>query len=269
MEKMDKAQLEAELILAQKEKVNAEIAILKKTTPLTEGIKTVSSLVVGLGGAILAIGGFQFADIKAERSKLEAEKALQIRDSTKREITKIEQTLIHKRDSLQKRNDSLQIRITRSLISLEQITDKITLAQSQPQSQEALGTLQQDANAAAIDLRASVPSSQVATTSVKSLNTSIEELFAPKASVRGAAYNQLMKYYANSPDLVPSLLKYANNHLDNANGIYNTLVVFSHLNYNKVPQEALLSIRSFAEQTRNNGSKTADRVTKLLKRLPR
>ena len=246
MEHLDKSQLEAELLLAQKEKVQAEIAVLKKTTPFTEGIKIIGSLVLGIGGAIVAIFGFQFAELKAEKSKLEASKAIETRDEANNEIIRIRQKLRETRDSLQRENDSLQFKITRSLSALEQLTDRIALAQSQKESTTVLDTLQQDANAAAIDLRASNIASRINVNRSKSLSTSIAELFAPQASVRGAAYNQLMTYHASGTQLIPSLLGYANNHMDNENGIYNTLVVLGNLDYKKVPPEVLPAVRSFA-----------------------
>ena len=53
-----KERLEADLLRAQEEKVRAEIAVLRKTTPFTEGLKVFGSLVTVLGGAIIAVGGF-------------------------------------------------------------------------------------------------------------------------------------------------------------------------------------------------------------------
>jgi len=63
-----------------------------------------------------------------------------------------------------------------------------------------------------------------------SRQTLIADLFSDQSSVRLRAYNALMSDYSADTKLVPDLLSFASKHRDNLNGIYNTLVVLSHLN---------------------------------------
>ena len=129
-----------------------------------------------------------------------------------------------------------------------------------------LKDLQQSANAVDIELRASLPAA-VTSTSNAPLDAVLEKLFAPTASVRGAAYEQLMSRFSKSPELVPRLLAYADEHIENQNGIYNSLVVLSHLDHRELRSD-LSSIRAFAAKARTIGPKTAERAEKLIQRLP-
>jgi hypothetical protein len=64
-----------------------------------------------------------------------------------------------------------------------------------------------------------------------------------------------------------ALIEYAVENFENLNGVYNTLVVLSHLNYNFLDID-ISSIRAFANKAKVNGPKTAARAQKLLDRLP-
>lgn len=260
-----KEQLEQELLAAQKEKVLAEIAILRKSTPFTEAIKVFGSMVLGVGGAIAAFAGFQLAEVKAEKYKLEADAAQVARDNAKTEI----ETLTGSRDTLRKESDELIQRIEVTKKVYASLSDKLRIAQEQAQTQEAASTLQelqQNVNAADIELRASLPI-VIATASSVPLDSVIEKLFSPTASVRGAAYDELMARFSNSSDLVPKLINYAEGHMDNQNGVYNALVVLSHLDHRKL-QSDLAAIRVFANQARAIGPRTSERSDKVLERLP-
>jgi hypothetical protein len=103
--------------------------------------------------------------------------------------------------------------------------------------------------------------------STGSLNELIADLFAPGASARVAAYAGLKNGYAHDSDAVNRLLAYAKQHPNNANGIYNTLVVLSHLNYGQLKGVNQAEVRAFAESARSLGSKTSGRVDVLLERL--
>jgi hypothetical protein len=103
---------------------------------------------------------------------------------------------------------------------------------------------------------------------LKTLADLIQDLFAPTASVRTEAYRQLMSRYDTSPDLVPELLAYARSHMENENGVYNTLVILSHLNYAKLPDVDYPAIRQFAELARAKGPRISQRADILLERLP-
>ncbi|MGH8557192.1 MAG: hypothetical protein ACRESZ_06960 [Methylococcales bacterium] len=263
----DNAQLEYELLALQKDKVVAEIAVLRKTTPLTETIKVLGSMVLAVGGAVAAFAGFQLAEVKAERYKLEAAAAATARDNAKAEIDR----LTVSRDTLKLESVELIQRLEVAKKDYATISDKIAIAQRQTQSPAVSATLQelqQNVNAADIELRSSLPTT-LNTGSGASLNSVIEKLFAPPASVRGAAYEELMARFSKSPDLVPRLLHYAERHMDNQNGVYNTLVVLSHLDNQALPLWSdLESIRTFANQARAIGPKTSERSDKVLEWLP-
>ncbi len=78
-----------------------------------------------------------------------------------------------------------------------------------------------------------------------------------------------MESYARSPELIPKLLESARKNPQNLNGIYNTLVLLSHLNYSMLPSAHFSEIRAFAESVRSRGSKISERVDVLLQRLPK
>lgn len=50
MTQTTKEQADIELAVAQRQKVLAEIEVLRRTTPLTETIKLIGSMVLGIGG---------------------------------------------------------------------------------------------------------------------------------------------------------------------------------------------------------------------------
>jgi len=220
----------------------------------------------GLVAIFVAISGIIaqgiLYEIKSAKAQKNLDSALQRADSVNIE----ESRLIHRCDSLKTEANNLKSLIASGARTLEQISD--TLAKTQSSSDGLLKNIKEDINAAAIDLRSSASSSQAKTNSTKPLDNVVEELFDPKASIRGLAYNNLMTDYSNSPDLVPSLLEYANNHMDNQNGIYNTLVVLGNIDYNKVSKD-IQAIRLFAERTRSNGPKTSELAGKILARLPK
>jgi hypothetical protein len=126
----DKTQLEHELLAAQKEKVLAEIAVLRKTTPLTEAIKVLGSMALGVGGAIAAVAGFQLAEVKAEKYKLEAVAAEKARDNAKAQID----ALTASRDTLERESVELVQRLEVAKKDYAAISDRIAVAQKQAQS---------------------------------------------------------------------------------------------------------------------------------------
>lgn len=101
------------------------------------------------------------------------------------------------------------------------------------------------------------------------LATLIEELFSSQGDVRIKAYKSLVSQYGKSPELIPALLDYSNANMSNDNGIYNALVLLSHLNYSALPSTDLNQIRAFALKAAENGERTKQRSLKLLDRLPK
>ena len=95
----------------------------------------------------------------------------------------------------------------------------------------------------------------------------IRQLFDPAAAIRVRAYSALLPRYANDPTLVPEILAVAREDPSNANGIYNALVVLSHMNAASLrPYRA--EIIAFAEQAKRIGPRVADRAGTLIGRVP-
>ena len=105
------------------------------------------------------------------------------------------------------------------------------------------------------------------TTGSDSRVDAIRQLFDPTAAVRVRAYGALLPRYANDPTLVPEVLAVAREHPDDDNGIFNALVVLSHMNAASLtPHRA--EIVAFAEQARRVGPRVAERARKLIRRIP-
>jgi hypothetical protein len=95
----------------------------------------------------------------------------------------------------------------------------------------------------------------------------IEQLFDRSATVRVSAYGELLPRYRNDSSLAAEVLHAAEGKQDNANGIYNALVVLSHMNAAALKPHAK-EIRAFAERSRSIGPRVSARATTLIGRLP-
>jgi hypothetical protein len=101
----------------------------------------------------------------------------------------------------------------------------------------------------------------------------IGALYSPQAAARIRAYNELMAAYARDPALVPELLDMGRRELArtplNADGIFNTLVVLSHVNRDRLSAHRD-DVRAFvADVKRVGGKATNARADIVLQRLPR
>lgn len=258
---MTKEQAEIELAMAQRQKALAEIDVLRRTTPFTETIKLVGSMVLGIGGAVAAIAGFQLAEVKAEKFKAEAAAAVKARDATQAEVA----TLTLSRDELNMQLGQLQQKVQSTTLELASTSDALAAAQrdaTNPAFSATLKTLQQSVNASDIALRAAAPGSPQKAAGTP-LATLVERLYAPKASDRGGAYEELMSSHAHDPALVPALLDYAEQHLNNANGLYNSVVVLLALDP-KLLKPHWTTVRALAEKSKANGPRTAELANRLL-----
>ena len=256
-----KAQLEAELLEVQKEKVLAEIGVLRRTTPVAESIKLIGSMILGVGGATAAFAGFQLAEVKSEKFKNEAYKAEMSRDAALNEVKE----LTGKKVVLSKEYAELQVALSKAKTELGTISDQLSIPETLSNPQ-LLVAVQQRANAADIELR-SAPGGKESVGPPKTMMSLISGLFDSTASVRGRAYEELMQLYSKDPDLVPSLISYGQENINNKNGVYNALVVLSHVELEKIGTD-LEAVRNFAEAARKNGDKTSGRVDKLISRIP-
>jgi len=96
--------------------------------------------------------------------------------------------------------------------------------------------------------------------------TLIRQLFADDARSRIDAASELIQGWRNEPNAVNVLIEFANQNIDNANGIYNTIVVLNE--FSKIAldphKEKLLK---FAALAKTKGSKTEAKVMALIRRL--
>jgi hypothetical protein len=95
----------------------------------------------------------------------------------------------------------------------------------------------------------------------------ISQLFAETAARRGAAYASLIASWAKDPSIVPELIEYARKNTSNANGIYNTLVLLSHMDREAL-RPHVAEIKQFSQDMESIGPKIQERATVLRSRLP-
>lgn len=96
----------------------------------------------------------------------------------------------------------------------------------------------------------------------------IQQLFDPSAAVRVKAYGGLLPKYKDDSTLVPEVLEVARENPQNANGIYNALVVLSHMNASSLAPYSE-EIRAFAESSQTIGPRVSERARTLIGRLPK
>jgi len=95
----------------------------------------------------------------------------------------------------------------------------------------------------------------------------VQQLFDSNAAARVKAYGGLLPKYANDPTLVPEVLEAVQQNPKNANGIYNALVVLSHMNA-RVLTPYRDQIEAFTASSQQVGPRVAERARKLNSRLP-
>ena len=95
----------------------------------------------------------------------------------------------------------------------------------------------------------------------------VQQLFDPSAGVRVKAYGGLLPQYANDPTLVPEVLEAVKQNPKNANGVYNALVVLSHMNAS-VLTPYRDQIEAFVASSQLVGPRVAERGRTLNNRLP-
>jgi hypothetical protein len=96
----------------------------------------------------------------------------------------------------------------------------------------------------------------------------IGRLFADSASRRQAAYEALVGGWGNDPAIVPELISAARDNKENENGVYNTLVLLSHMNRDALKPH-LEAIDAFSKEMETVGPRTKGRAEVLRSRLPK
>lgn len=94
----------------------------------------------------------------------------------------------------------------------------------------------------------------------------IMELFSESGSRRQEAYAGLMSGWSNDSSLVLEVIRYARENVSNANGIYNSLVLLSHMNRQALQPHVALII-AFATEVESAGPKIKQRAQTLRSRL--
>ncbi len=92
-------------------------------------------------------------------------------------------------------------------------------------------------------------------------------LFSEFSSKRQDAYSGLMSGWYNDSSLVPEVISHARENPANENGIYNSLVLLSHMNREALKPHVEL-VKSFSAEAETVGAKTAKRAQILRSRLP-
>jgi hypothetical protein len=94
----------------------------------------------------------------------------------------------------------------------------------------------------------------------------IRQLFSEEPQLRKDAYNQLVSSWSADESLVTRLVGYGTENISNSNGVFNAVVLLSHLQKDVIlkQREAILSFAKLAEK---NGAKTQERVSILRDRL--
>ncbi|MDJ0615492.1 MAG: hypothetical protein QNJ63_01895 [Calothrix sp. MO_192.B10] len=98
--------------------------------------------------------------------------------------------------------------------------------------------------------------------------TLIQELFSDSSSTRKNAYEALLASWGSDSSLVLELIEYGRDNSSNLNGIYNTLVLLSHMSRDAL-RPHVAEIEKFSREVEGNGVKTKERAEKLRSRLPR
>jgi hypothetical protein len=94
----------------------------------------------------------------------------------------------------------------------------------------------------------------------------IRQLFSDTPSQRVRAYEQLLESWASDVTLVDALTAYGSAHKSNGDGIYNSLVLLSHMQRDTI-QKKRDEITRFVDEVENSGPKIRDRAATLRSRV--
>lgn len=96
----------------------------------------------------------------------------------------------------------------------------------------------------------------------------VEKLFDKDPSVRIKAYDDLLPRYAKDPSLAAEVIQVAAKYPDNQNGIYNALVVLSHMNADRLKPHRSDIIAFARNSQREDRPRIKERANILLRRIP-
>jgi hypothetical protein len=220
-------------------------------TPLLESIKLVSSLVIGIGGAIAGIAGFQFA--KVERA--EAEVAKSAAENQRKLALAETEKLRASQEQLRGRLDRVGAVLDESSAVARKLHDDTALllrAVSRLEARLALDPdlrrLVRDGQSRQLDLTDSIYAAtrkRVELLSGKAVPTArdlVEDMFGETLEGRLSAFELLILFYRNDETVIPLIVSKASADRKNANGIYNAFAALSMM-----PREKLRSHRHLIE----------------------
>lgn len=93
-------------------------------------------------------------------------------------------------------------------------------------------------------------------------------MFSEIPAERKNSFDGLISVWANDPSLAKDVLDFASANTDNLNGVYNSLVLLSHMKPDALKPHKK-AIIAFSRAVEKNGSKTKARAEKLRSRLPK
>ena len=99
-------------------------------------------------------------------------------------------------------------------------------------------------------------------------STLITDLFAGSPDVRMAAAAYIVSGWSSNPNIVPRLIQYSDEHWENDNGVYNTVVVLAGLSPSALSPHSTL-VREFLVRAEQKGRKTAAQVRRVESLLPK
>lgn len=94
----------------------------------------------------------------------------------------------------------------------------------------------------------------------------ITQMFADEPGQRLRAYEQLVETWDDDESLIPAVIEYGLRNRSNGNGIYNSLVLLSHMQRETI-QKRKADILKFVTEVEGGGPKIKERADKLRSRL--
>lgn len=247
-------QIEQQLRSAQLRKAKAEAVTAERVTPLLESIKLISSIVVGIGGAIAGIAGFQFA--KVERAEAEVAKS-KAEDQRKLALAETEK-LRASQEQLRGRLDRVGVVLDESSDVARKLHDDTALLlhsvsrlESKIAMDAELRKLVRDGQSKQLDLTDSIYAATkkrvelLSGKAVPAARDLIDDMFGDTLEVRLSAFELLVLFYRNDDTVIPLIVSKASADRNNANGVYNAFAVLAMM-----PADKLRSHRNLIEPLR-------------------
>ena len=272
-----------ELLRLQLKRARAELEVLAPTglkmrlKIIGDYLKPSAIAISALAGIALGAVGFFYGTKEAEDKQRDLKytnEQLSALSKTQNEDIEKQKTLLANGDlQLHLKKEEL-VQLSRSMkdvlndlkslgsdiVALPEGARKDALLRRLAQLDSSIGKAGADSAAAVVPAQGNTPTAALADL--------IGGLFSTEAKDRVKAYKELISQYGKREELTPALLQHANDHFDNDNGIYNALVVFSHLNYRTLRNVDLETIKGFASRAEaEKGPRIRDRARKLIERL--